>query len=414
MLAASVAAVSIGALTMPGALAKHGANLQDQKKAAHSAVQGAQKDLDGQSKRLIDAQSSLASAEKELTDATAHLHAVQARLVAARKVDARLQAALAAAHQRLDQATADLQQGQQAVTTQRTAAQRAILSTYTQGSPTLHEVQSLLNGQSLDALTSQEAYGAAVNGLQINSYQALQSAKVMLTVRREDVATATRQVAGQEKRAAAQVVAVQQLRTQAETAKDAVVKLVDTRRADAKEAFEAKQSDARKLAAAKTKEQRIERQILAQAAAQAAHGRARVVPMSGMFYPPVVDTYITSPYGWRINPVMHYWGLHDGDDLHAPCGTPEHAAQSGTVADEYYSDVWGNRLFLNMGTINGHTWVGIYNHIEHYDVHAGQVVTKGQVLALAGTTGWSTGCHLHFTLMRDGVAVNPADYIHFG
>jgi murein DD-endopeptidase MepM/ murein hydrolase activator NlpD len=121
--------------------------------------------------------------------------------------------------------------------------------------------------------------------------------------------------------------------------------------------------------------------------------------------------YITSPYGWRIHPIYHYWGLHDGTDFHAPCGTPERAADGGKVISEYYSSVWGNRLYLDLGNINGHNFTVIYNHIERYRIHTGASVTRGETLAFAGTTGWSTGCHLHFTVMRDGVAVNPMDYI---
>jgi murein DD-endopeptidase MepM/ murein hydrolase activator NlpD len=129
-----------------------------------------------------------------------------------------------------------------------------------------------------------------------------------------------------------------------------------------------------------------------------------------MLYRPVPG-YVTSPYGWRKHPIYGYWGLHDGDDFHAPCGTPERAAGSGRVVSKYYSSVWGNRLFLDLGKINGHNYTVIYNHIERYAVRSGQHVSRGQVVAYAGTTGWSTACHLHFTVMRDGAAVNPMSFM---
>ena len=157
----------------------------------------------------------------------------------------------------------------------------------------------------------------------------------------------------------------------------------------------------------KAEEQKITRQILAEAAK---HGSKRhVSSTSGMFQKPVANTYITSPYGWRIHPIYHYWGLHDGDDFHAPCGTHEVAVGTGKVVSEYYSSVWGNRLFLDLGTINGDQYTAIYNHIEdgEYKAHVGEVVEQGQTIALAGTTGWSTACHLHFTIMKNGTAIDP-------
>jgi murein DD-endopeptidase MepM/ murein hydrolase activator NlpD len=119
---------------------------------------------------------------------------------------------------------------------------------------------------------------------------------------------------------------------------------------------------------------------------------------------------ITSPYGWRIHPIYHYWGLHDGDDFAAPCGTPMHAAANGRVLSEYYSSVWGNRLYLNLGLINGKNVTVIYNHLSAYRSHVGEHVTRGQVVGLVGTTGWSTGCHTHFTVMVNGRAVNPTPW----
>jgi murein DD-endopeptidase MepM/ murein hydrolase activator NlpD len=124
-----------------------------------------------------------------------------------------------------------------------------------------------------------------------------------------------------------------------------------------------------------------------------------------------VNGPITSPYGYRINPVMGYYGLHDGDDFGAACGTPIWAAGDATVLSEYYSSVWGNRLFLNLGLINGQNVTVIYNHLSAYRSSVGQHVARGQVVGLIGTTGWSTGCHTHMTVMVNGVAVDPAPWI---
>jgi murein DD-endopeptidase MepM/ murein hydrolase activator NlpD len=72
--------------------------------------------------------------------------------------------------------------------------------------------------------------------------------------------------------------------------------------------------------------------------------------------------------------------------------------------------VWGNRLYLDLGQVNGKNKTVIYNHIARYRVGTGAFVRRGDVVAYEGTTGWSTGCHLHFTVMLNGVAVNPEKY----
>ena len=89
----------------------------------------------------------------------------------------------------------------------------------------------------------------------------------------------------------------------------------------------------------------------------------------------------------------------------------EAAAGTGKVTSQYYSSIWGNRLFLNLGTVNGKNMTVIYNHISRYAVSTGAVVKRGQTVAYAGTTGWSTGCHLHFTVMVNGSPVNPNNYM---
>jgi murein DD-endopeptidase MepM/ murein hydrolase activator NlpD len=124
-----------------------------------------------------------------------------------------------------------------------------------------------------------------------------------------------------------------------------------------------------------------------------------------------VPGYVTSPYGWRMHPIYHYWGLHDGTDFHAPCGTPLRASGYGTVIARSYSDVYGNRLYLDLGQVNGHNLTVVYNHASSYRYGVGAKVDRGAVVGYAGTTGWSTACHLHFTVLRDGNAVDPMGYM---
>ena len=140
------------------------------------------------------------------------------------------------------------------------------------------------------------------------------------------------------------------------------------------------------------------------------HSPGYVGTSNGFLLPPVTGP-VTSPFGYRIHPIYHYWGLHDGTDFGVSCGEGMRAAADGTVISRYWSDVYGNRLYINVGRVNGHNLTVVYNHATSYRVNVGEHVTRGEIVGYVGSTGWSTGCHLHFTVLQDGTAVDPMTYL---
>ncbi|HSO70787.1 MAG TPA: M23 family metallopeptidase [Arachnia sp.] len=126
---------------------------------------------------------------------------------------------------------------------------------------------------------------------------------------------------------------------------------------------------------------------------------------SGFMFP--VAARITSSYGMRLHPVLGYWKLHDGTDFGAACGTPIRAASSGVVSERYYNAGYGNRLMIDHGRVDGYYVTTGYNHASRYIVGVGQRVSRGQVIGYVGSTGYSTGCHLHLMVWQDGSVVNP-------
>lgn len=126
------------------------------------------------------------------------------------------------------------------------------------------------------------------------------------------------------------------------------------------------------------------------------HGFAQPVPGA-----------ITSAFGMRFHPVLHRWKLHDGTDVGAACGTAIRAPYAGTVRQVSFDGGHGNRLFLAHGTVDGFAVVTGYNHATHYVVRAGDRVAPGQLLGQVGSTGYSTGCHLHLMVWLDGRLVDP-------
>ncbi len=124
-----------------------------------------------------------------------------------------------------------------------------------------------------------------------------------------------------------------------------------------------------------------------------------------------MNTYITSPYGMRMHPILHVWKLHDGTDFHADCGTPVYAAAPGRVLSEYYNEGYGNRIILDHGFVRGVSLQTSYNHLTSFVARSGQHVKRGQLIAYSGTTGYSTACHLHFMVYVNGYTVNPVTWL---
>lgn len=120
-----------------------------------------------------------------------------------------------------------------------------------------------------------------------------------------------------------------------------------------------------------------------------------------------VNGPITSPFGMRRHPVTGVVKLHDGVDFGAPCGTPLVAPADGRVRQAYFNPGYGNRVILDHGSIEGQRVQTAVNHLSATAVRPGQRVHRGDVLGRVGSTGYSTGCHLHLMLWLDGRLVDP-------
>ena len=122
---------------------------------------------------------------------------------------------------------------------------------------------------------------------------------------------------------------------------------------------------------------------------------------------PISYTEFSSPFGYRINPIYADWRFHYGVDFGAPSGEPIYATRSGVVTTATYGSSGGWYVIINHQ--DGYT--SNYLHMTHYIVSPGQYVAAGEVIGYCGSTGDSTGPHLHFAIYYNGTAVNPADYI---
>ena len=131
-------------------------------------------------------------------------------------------------------------------------------------------------------------------------------------------------------------------------------------------------------------------------------------PSSSGWVKPLKSYTLTSPFGMRIHPISGKEKMHEGVDMSAPQGTPIYAAKSGKVSRTSYQ-AGGAGYYVSIN--HGDGFSSIYMHMTHYIVSAGQYVNAGQVIGYVGSTGGSTGPHLHFGIAYNGTYVNPMKYI---
>lgn len=410
-------AVAVGTMSMSDARAD---DLDHKKKQVEKQVQGAEKDLDESSAGLREAASRLAGAREQLAVARAELATARGRLEVAEERDARMQAALETAEAELASAEAELAEGRVDRDVQRERVADTVAEMYMDGDPDLIAFTSLLDAESTEELTRRDGVRDVVVGQEARAYDELKAAEVMLVVREQQVEDARDTVAGRREEAADNLTLMQGLENEKATASASVRSLVGERAAAREEAADIRAADAAKLRALKRQQDQIEEMLRRRAAAAVRRARAAAArseqarnaapgPSNGVLVPPV-DGYVTSPFGYRIHPIYKYWGLHDGIDYGSGCGAPLRAAGDGRVVASYWSAVYGNRLVVDYGARSGVGLASIYNHSSGYTVGVGDPVSRGQIIGSMGSTGWSTGCHLHFTVMANGKPVDPANW----
>ena len=122
---------------------------------------------------------------------------------------------------------------------------------------------------------------------------------------------------------------------------------------------------------------------------------------------PSVNYNINSPFGMRFHPIHKKMQMHTGVDFAAPMGTPIKAAMSGVVIFSGLKGGYGNAVILK----HDDKYMSLYGHASKLNVSVGEFVKQGQTVALVGSTGHSTGPHLHFEIFEYGKRVNPATRI---
>ncbi|MFT4189356.1 MAG: peptidoglycan DD-metalloendopeptidase family protein [Aeromicrobium sp.] len=428
-------------------------DLENQKNGVNNELGQAQQAYDESSKEAAAAAATLQASQAQLSSAQAELSSIRGELVVAQAYHNEMLAKLAQSEADLAKAEADLESGEQQVETTADDVADYTVDSVMSGDPGLRAFGNLLRGQDPTEFTEQMGVNDTVADSQLSKLDSLDARRVMLDITRQQVEALRDQVRAEEEQAAANVATVAELESQAAAQEASVAQLVSANAANKQAADAAVAADAGKVDSLESERASLEAQlkeIAAQelAAAQAAAAAAAAAEAerqrqqqqqqqssgggassgggtssgggassgggtssggSTLSYP--VSGSITSPYGMRWHPVTGVYKLHDGTDFGVGCGTPIKAAASGTVIDQYYNGGYGNRVIVNHGVMRGVNVVTTYNHLSRFAVSKGASVSRGQVIGYVGSTGYSTGCHLHFMVLTNGSTTNPVNWL---
>ena len=403
--AGAAATLAIGAVSVPLA---HADELDDRQDRVEEQIEGADHALEDSSARLQRAYARLDAAQAQLDQAQSELDSARTRLTDAQERDREMQEQLEVAQARLEQAETDLVQGRADVEDQRGSVTDMITEIYQQGDPQLQAFSSMLQAEDAADLTWTQEGQSVMVGRETQAYDQLRASEVLLEVRQDQLADAEADVAEKRQEAADHLVVMRDLTAEAAAARSRVREVVGERQGARAAAAQARARDMAALQRLKARERDIKERIARQATRTTGGYRGTADGFLGW---PVQGGYVTSPFGYRTHPIYGYYGLHNGTDFGGGCGSNMTAAGSGKVVAKYVDSVYGNRLFVYVGRVNGTNLTIVYNHASSYNVSVGQQVSRGQVIGSVGDTGWSTACHLHFTVLADGRAVNPMTYL---
>lgn len=376
-------------------------NLKDARNKVRQQMVVAKKQVSQKKSALAKAEGQLQAAQRSLAAAQGSLNQTQQKLVVAKATDTAL---LVQLNQASVAATAAVQaetKAEEDLLGQRSVVVSAVRKAY-QERTQLQAWTVMLGAQTSADLSDRLYWNEAVFDTTAREYQRLKDLETKASDARRMRVAAQEALADKREASQANVAKIQQLTNAAAAARAKVATLVAQNarlRAVAANELALSQRQYDQLEAA-------ERRIAAQIA-----GDGSNYANPGGFIRPV-NAPSGSPFGMRYHPILHYWRMHWGTDFGAGCGTPIRAMANGRVVSAGWTTVgFGNYTIISYGRIRGANISSGYAHQSKVVVHAGQRVKQGQIVGYVGSTGLSTGCHLHLQIYRNGTRVNPMRYL---
>ncbi|BCV20167.1 murein hydrolase activator EnvC family protein [Moorella sp. Hama-1] len=360
-----------------GLLPAYGASLDELQKQQ----QQVQQNMEQQQKLLQQKNDEGAALMQQLQQIEQEIQQKQAQI-------ASLDQQMATAQGRVQQATAELQQAEADQAKRMEILRARLKDIYQVGQVNYLEV--LLQSTSLeDFLVRMELLANIARG-DINLINEIKAERDKIAARKSELEAERNRIA--------------ELRRQADGER---VQLA-SRQASQRQLLAQVEQEKKRVAAALDEMEATARQIAAKIRAEQAKSNRKLAPegVRGMLWPLPGYTSISSPFGWRVHPLLKTRRFHDGVDLPAPEGTEIIAPLDGQVISTGYIGGYGNHIVID----HGGGLSTMYGHLSAILVSNGQEVKKGQVIGRVGSTGWSTGPHLHFMVLLQGEPTNPMNY----
>ncbi len=384
---------------------------------ANAALAASQKKLDAAQAELSSAKGELSKAQKKLADTRSALAKAKAR-------DVEIAAKLKVAQDELAASIARGAQGEADLAAQTRLIGSVVRTAYQQQS-SLASFAILLDASSADQVANRIQWTEMIFGNTAGEMDRLQQLQVELEAAKVAQTAAEAKVARQREESQAQLSATQRLTDQARQLADEAAKreatvsgmvkkgagLVAENRKLRDEAQDELEADKAQYDKLQAQEESISKKIKEQIAKDNASGNQRV-NAAGFIRP--IDATPGSPFGLRYHPILHYWRMHWGQDFGARCGAPIWAMADGKVTQilrTSQSNGLGNWTVIDYGKYKGDHFSSGYAHQSKIIVKVGQEVKQGQIVGYVGTTGLSTGCHLHLQIYKNGARVNPRPYV---
>lgn len=364
-----------------------------------------QQELSAKKQEIKKAENELSSYQAQVRMVNANLEAAEAQLAAANSALAQAEAELAATN-------AQLEKEQESLETQVNAYSERMRQTYIDGNVSLLDV--ILESTSMEDFITRAYYMEKIleydNTMIDTINESIESIE-------EQKATLEQQKADLQVIKSAKESAVAELEA-AKVEKYSLISTAQAQKEQAQDEYDSMLADSNKL------NKEIQTLIAKQKQQQAAQsnknnstnngnngnsGNDNYATGTGKYMWPLPSGYknITSNYGMRMHPTKHVYKMHTGIDISAPGGTPIYAADSGTVILARYYGSYGNTVIID----HGGNVVTLYAHMSSIGASVGQSVARGQTIGRVGTTGASTGNHLHFEVRVGGSCVSPWGYV---
>lgn len=389
-------ALLIVAALVLGALAPAAADLDDKQQQLDDKVSDAQHDLESASRTLRDAAADLAETRAELPGARVAYAAAAGRLNTAKDRLALVRQRLRELRAQQQKVAAEIQLAQHRIEASEILIARIVRYQYQTGG--YGELQVVLESESPTEFVQRLMASQSVTESQAAVIDQLTADQALLAAQEQQLEVTEEAIGVAEAAAEKQVNRLTTLAGKAQEAKAAIKQLIQQRSAALTVAQQERAAEKRRLADLKAAQEALAAQI----AAQTSSGSG--LP-KGELQQPIPGASVSQGVGWRTHPVYGYRSCHTGIDLSASYGTPIQAARGGRVVwtKSELSGPYGNNTLID----HGDGLSTFYAHQSSFNVSPGQRVRTGEVIGYVGSTGYSSGAHLHFEVHINGVPHDP-------